>query len=379
MDLEELRLMRKKIQQEETEHFQQAEEVIAETKRVREVAANTDAIIANLEQQFEKATKLKKIDVSFLFVAVALQIVRQYAVTNFPERVDDQTAAKNTAGHTVEHSDRYGRFYDIPVERIISNPVPFDANIGANGALSGNGYMGHRVGALGHDPLLGLIFGTANIATSTLTNNHFESFHIRTNENNRDYFFQKAQTPLVLSKTKDKLLNEGVEGKKKVGVSLAKELVHLKSDLGTKNSLPLPVVPVIDGQLASDLAERGLDMCNFVTVGKQMGYAILINALVAMIHGFFYEASVDGSRKLFEMRTRRILEYSNVIASSSNLLYVGANMAVGNKDALRKLDVGGLLVTVYRIATDLKFQSELKHEFVKNEYFDMIQGKDYNF
>ena len=109
---------------------------------------------------------------------------------------------------------------------------------------------------------------------------------------------------MVLSKTKDKLLNEGVEGKKKVGVSLAKELVHLKSDLGTKNSLPLPVVSVIDGQLASDLAERGLDMCNLVTVGKQMGYAILINALVAMIHGFFYDANVDGSRKLFEMRTR---------------------------------------------------------------------------
>ena len=29
MDLEELRLMRKKIQQEETKHFQQAEEIIA--------------------------------------------------------------------------------------------------------------------------------------------------------------------------------------------------------------------------------------------------------------------------------------------------------------------------------------------------------------
>ena len=110
-----------------------------------------------------------------------------------------------------------------------------------------------------------------------------------------------------------------------------------------------------------------------------MGYSILINALVGMIHGFFYDANVDGSRKLFEMRTRRILVYSNVIASSSNLLYVGANMAVGNKDALRKLDVGGLLVTVYRIATDLKFQSELKHEFVKNEYFDMIQGNGYDF
>lgn len=42
--------------------------------------------------------------------------------------------------------------------------------------------MGHRVTAIGHDPLLGLIFGTANIATSTLTNAHFDSFHIYTQQ-----------------------------------------------------------------------------------------------------------------------------------------------------------------------------------------------------
>ena len=38
--------------------------------------------------------------------------------------------------------------------------MPFDANISANGALSGGGQMGHRVMAIGHDPILGLIFGT---------------------------------------------------------------------------------------------------------------------------------------------------------------------------------------------------------------------------
>lgn len=379
MDLEELRKKRDELQIEEDKHFQQAEQIIAETRRVREVAANTDRIIEDLEAQFEKCTQLKKVDIAFLFVALALQVIRQYVVTKFPERLDDQTEAKKTFGHGEEHSNRHGRYYDIAVEDIIANPVPFDANIGANGTLAGNGYLGHRGATLGHDPLLGLLFGTANIATSTLTNNRFESFHIRTNRNNRDFFANRAQTPIVLSKTKDKLLHQGLEGKKKVGVSVAKELIHLKSDLNTKNSLPIPVVTAIDGQLASDLARRGLDMCNVVTVGKQMGYAILINTLISMVHGFFYDESVDGTRAQFEVRTRKILSYSNLMASTSNLIYVGANMAMGNEVAIKSLDIGGLVVTVYRIASDSKFQMEMKHEFIKNEYFSMIRGSEYDF
>ena len=48
--------------------------------------------------------------------------------------------------------------------------------------------MGHRVTAIGHDPILGLIFGTANIATATLTNNRFQSYHIGTNAGKMDFF-----------------------------------------------------------------------------------------------------------------------------------------------------------------------------------------------
>ena len=70
-------------------------------------------------------------------------------------------------------------------DTIITNPVPFDTNVGANGALSGGGKMGHRVTAIGHDPLLGLIFGTAN--------------HIYTNDNNRDYFRNHARTDLMIA------------------------------------------------------------------------------------------------------------------------------------------------------------------------------------
>jgi hypothetical protein len=377
MNLEELKKRRQAIAEDEEKCFSNLDKVVAENKRVEYVAGHSREILDNIEEQFERYTGLNGVDIAFLFTATALQIGRQYLVTHFPERKDDQTAAKEVHGE--EHSSRHSRYYDISVEDIISNPVPFDANIGANGALSGGGSMGHRVTALGHDPLLGLVVGTSNIATSTLTNNRFQSYHIRTNEMGRDFFANEASTPLVFSKTANKLMNEGLEGKKKVGTSLVKEVVHLKSDINTKNSLPLPAVSVINPQLASTLAERGLDMCNVVTVGKQAAYSVLVNTMIAMIHGLFYKEAFDGSRKLYEVKTRKILSYSNLIASTSNLIFVGANMALGNESAIKQLDIGGLMVTIYRVATDSKFIHQLKREFIENEFLSQIKGTEFDF
>ena len=194
-----------------------------------------------------------------------------------------------------------------------------------------------------------------------------------------DYFKNKANTGLVLSKTKDKLLHEGIEGKTKVGASLIKEIIHLNSDISTKNSLPLPFISVIDAGLAADLASNGLDMANIVTVGKQATFSIFINTMISMLHGLFYDEGVEYNRNVYEVRTRKILSYSNFIASASNLIYVGANASLGNEDALRSLDVGGLLVTVYRIATDAKFIRKVKQEFIEQEFFAQIRGSEYDF
>lgn len=352
--------------------------IIAESRRVQGVASNSSKILDDLDKQFERCTGLTSLDVSVLFFATALQIVRQYCLTQFPQRLDDQTAAKNTFGHTEEHSNRSHKYYNPSAEEILTNPVPFDANIGAAGALAGGGSMGHRVTAIGHDPILGLVFGTANIATSTLTNNHFESFHIGTNTNNRDYFKAHADTGLMLSKTGDKLINQGAEGKTIVGVSLMKEIVHLNSDIMTKHSLPLPVISVVDPQMASTLAEHGLDMANVVNVGKQATYSTLINTLVAMFHSLFYDKSIC-DRRLYEVRTRKILSYSNLIATCSNLIYIGASSYLGNENALKNLDIGGLMVTIYRVTTDHEFIRKVKEEFIEREFLDMIRGKEYDF
>ena len=339
-----------------------------ETHRICEVVENTRGILDDLDEQFCKQTGLTKIDMEFLFVAIGIQIARQYLLTKFSQRLDDQSAAKNTLGHGDEHSNRKHRYYNPSLEEIITNPVPFDANVGANGALSGGGKMGHRVTAIGHDPILGLLFGTANIATSTLTTSSFESYHIYTNDNGRDYFKTHARTELVLSSTFDKMINCGMDGKIKVAASLMKEIIHLKSDLNTKNSLPLPIVSVINPKLASELASYGLDMANIVAVGRQASYSLMIHSMIAMIHGLFFDGIDSLDRKLYEVRTRKILSYSNFVASSSNLAVVAVT-----KD-MQLLDLGGLAITIYRLITDAKFICKVKEEFVFGKYHELIMG-----
>jgi hypothetical protein len=327
-----------------------------------------DSLNDDVYREFNQRTQLSGTDVTFLFLAIGLQCVRQYILTDFKERLSDDEAANQTKGHHEEHSNRRHRYYNPSLEEIISNPVPFDANIGSNGALKGGGKLGHRATAIGHDPIIGLIFGTANIATSTLTNSSFASFHIST-KNKRDYFKNKAKTLKVLEVTNNKLINEGLEGKKIIATSLIKEIIHLQSDIYSKNSLPLPIISSFDPKLASQLAINGFDMANFVTVGKQATYAILINSIIEMLHQLLYNPQIHGLEKLYRVRTKKILMYSNVIASFSNVLYVAFT------EDIKKLDIGGLLVTIHRVVSDEKFIRKVMNEFIDSKVSKIYEEK----
>jgi hypothetical protein len=349
-------------------------DIANESLRVADYAHNAKRTLDDLDSEFEKQTELTKIDITFLFFATALQCVRQYVLTGFPERLDDQTAANKTPGHTKERSDRYHKWYNPSLEEIATNPVPFDAMYGSPDFGLGLSGRTHREKTLGHDPILGWIFGTANIATSTLTTNDLTSYHVKTGtEIIRDKITNRAQTPYIFYYTKEKLLNNGIEGKKVIATSLVKEAVHLKSDMNTKKSLPFPVVSVFSPELAKTLVSYGIDMANIATVGKQMSYAILINTLIGMIHYLIHDFNKGESRKLYEVRTRKILSYSNYIASASNLLYVTISAAFGNETAFRKLDIGGFIVTLYRLISDSVFIQKIKEEFVFGNFRAKLQ------
>lgn len=373
-------------------------QIADEQHRVTELSRAPEVLIRDIDRQFERATKLRGVDSAFLFVASALQCVRQYVLTPAQERLGDQEAAKAIKGDAKEHSDRLHRLYHPSLEEIITNPVPFDITAGSRDVLSGYGHFGHRGATVGHDPLFGLLFGTANIATSTVTlwgkdiPIKMESYHIttglvpgRNGPSAKDVIPLSptgkpitADTGKVLHYTFDKLLHQGAEGKTIIGVSTVKEIQHLRSDVNSKQSLPLPVVSAVSPRMAGELAKRGADMATLLNTGKQLAYAMAIDALVALIHGLFYDPLEGISQSSYEIRTRKILLYSNLIASSSNVAISALGQYVGI-DSAKIIDWGGYLNTLRHLACDTRFIHEVKKDFLKNELYDRIVGSEYDF
>lgn len=351
---------------------------IHECARVEGIARDASAIYDAYSKEFSERTGLTKLDWGFLFSATALQMLRQYLLTAFPERLDDQSAAEAVEGkdrvrderEQRKEDPRKHRYYNPSIDEILIHPVPFDANVGADGALSGAGSLGHRGATPGHDPIVGLVVGTSNIATSTLTNWTFDSWHIKSGERKnggkQDVFGNHADTFKVFSMTADKLLRQGKEGRTKVAAALGKEVEHLRTDMNTKKGLPLPIVGALSPKFASTLADYGVDFANTLNVGKQATYAALINTLTAMLHGLFYNPEKDGAITLYKVRTKKILLYSNTIASLTNA------MAVWYSGNPRYLDLGGYAVNLYQLVTSADFIERVRKDFIVGKFDNLI-------
>lgn len=329
--------------------------VIPEALKAANVTHNIEAIIEESDNNFKKATSLDKKDWTFLAFCLGLQVIRQYWLTPFEERLSDQEAAKQTPGHEKESSNRIHKLYHPSLEEIISNPVPFDAMMGSNTFNANLSGKTHRY-IPGHDPILGYIVGTMNILTSTVTGFGGLSFHVKTGLDSlgrtRDCLHSRADNSKILEYTRRRIFDEGSDGMTAFVTALTKEHIHLKSDLRTTESLPLPCISSMDPNLARALSDYGLDMLNVLTVGKQAFGAIFINLVISLLHRLMMPKGAD--ERIWMAKTKKIITYSNALATSSNILYTSLT-----KD-WNKLDVGGSLVTIYNIVTSSNFITNLQ-------------------
>ena len=113
-----------------------------------------------------------------------------------------------------------------------------------------------------------------------------------------------------------------------------------------------------------------------IKAGASAGLSVLINFLIATVHNLMYDETKYTDRDVYNVKTRKIIMYSNTIASASNLVWVGANMTAGNEGAIKDLDIGGLIVTINRLLTDTKFIQKVKEEFVIGGFNKLIQGEE---
>lgn len=372
----------KKHQDDILKSIDQTLEVQKELKRVSEIGINANIILSDIDRQFEEATKLSKVDISFLFLGVALQVTRQFLQTNYltkNSRLNDQEAAGEKK---YNRENRESTLYTTTVQEIWSNPVPFDVQNGAsNFGINLGGGNGHRYATAGHDPILGWLFGTANIATRTVTlTPSLQTYHVKYGNfltksgmqslRPGDHFESKASTFLTLENSFIKPVTEPT-GKNNLLIlisALCMEAIHLKSDWNTKKSLALPFGN-LNPDLANKMNDMGVDVASLITVGKQALFAELINQLVTLIHRMLIMSIEEVDNKLLlEVRSRKIVTYSNLISSGVNLGYVGLT-----KD-MNKLDIGGFMVTLYKLISNKKFQKEVKKDFLEKEFYNLVMN-----
>ena len=342
--------------------------------------------VQRINDEFSQKTGiLNKKDMSFLMVATALQTARWLIIQEICGDLGQKADSSSRLDHNDQsikdkinksnksfqkrfeshgHRESFKKYKSW--EQIIFSSAPFDTTV--NSAEFGVNLEGryHRYKTLGHDPMLGWIFGTANFITDTCTLSDFSSYRI--SRIGTPHFSEPTDLGTIFYEVFDSVKEDPL----RLLAGLFAELVHLKSDVFTKLGLPVPVIQTFSESFAGDLYRSQYDsLCllrDVAIIGNQAAWSILINMIIGAIHGFLYDPQKDGDdKKLYEVRTRKILCISNALASAGNIAY-----AIGTED-WRKLDVGGILVSLYRLFTDVRFITRVKKQYIETEMDKVLE------
>lgn len=335
--------------------------------------------VQRINDEFSHKTGIfNKKDMSFLMVATALQTARwliiQELCGDLGQTIDGDSrldhndksikesvnkANKSFQERFKDHGHQESAKKYKSWEQIIFSSAPYDTTVGSPNFGENLEGKYHRYKTLGHDPILGWIFGTANFITDTCTLSNFNSYRI--SRKGTPHFAEQTNIGTIFYEVFDSTKEDWL----RLPAGIFAEFVHLNSDVFTKLGLPVPILETFSESLAGDLYKSQYDsLCllkDLAIVGKQAGFSILINMIIGLVHGLLYNPEKDGDRKLYEVRTRKILSISNTLASVGNIAY-----AVGTED-WRKLDVGGIMVTLYRLFTDVRFITKVKKDFIESE------------
>lgn len=375
-----------------------------EEKRVVYVLKNSDKIIEQLNVLFQERTKLSATDLHFLVLATALQLCRIYLLprmmTKFPDdqrldqndkRIKDEER-KKVFEYKEQHKDwvtkESHKGYRSWQEIAFTIKVPYDS-IRHAGEFGRNMHGGqHRVKTLGHDPILGWIFGTANILTDTITICPeymlgekslrlplIESYDVDMGSN-----FCWTNRTTNASVFTNSLESIG-EDRHRLYAALFAQGLHLESDKFTKLGLPVPFLSSLAPDKAYEIYRNGYDYLDMAydmqllkRTSKSAAQAIIINTLIGALHKFFYNPTKDHDMQLYDIRTRKIITYSNTIATSSDVIRTAMHSFLGDESAITNFDLGSFLITLKRLFSDMTFITKIKEEFVQNEWDKTINS-----
>lgn len=331
----------------------------------------------DLTEEFLERTRLQKADLGFLFFAIMLQCGRIILMNNLTElekanehggKEDKLHEFQNKVLGKFSNGDKpeTARLHASLDAIILTRGVPYDATGYFDDSLKKLKLFkgaNHRFSTMGHDPVLGLLFGTANILTNTITTN--KRLLLSTNHVIYDNQIKNPRigTPVPTSQMLSAAFSRVKDDKKSVVAAVIKQLIHIATDLYTPCGITLPGAGLVLSNANVEKLTQYVSTGDIIKASASAEMAILINTIIATIHGCSFLLEDDGSNLSSEMhqaRTKKILMYSNVIASSSNII-----ATIISKD-VKQLDIGGLGVTIYRLFADTIFIRKLEYEFINS-------------
>ena len=357
-----------------------------------------------VDGEFAKRTSIKnKTDLKFLAIAIVLEVAKGLLYPVVAEKMgygdsfnpedrldhDDKSIKDAHKKANDEYRDTHqkknpnGRWIEFLYQTV---PYDIQAGTGKMPDINLHGGKYHRLYTLGHDPILGWIFGTANIMTDVITvapgavvQGKSKLEELIKVAGIRSYKVQRKPKMMVLPDRipavemfKDSY-DVAREHPMNLPAAVFAEGQHLKSDVNTKMGLPIPVLETFSPEFASKLYANNYDALCFARdmkiVGKSATISLLMDMLIGLVHGLYYNPRKDGSRDLYEVRTRKILLIANTIGTSSNLIFAYCTKNV------KAVDIGGLLVTLSHLFTDTRFLLNIKKEFVENKIYEKIESE----
>lgn len=233
--------------------------------------------IRQLNEEFKAVHRLDFFDISLSALAGLISATVDILLVGVPTKTSNGLNSGPLANYVRDYFDK--KFPEEEMQKLANSKVskvPYDAQDNRHTTIRVEGLASyyHRLLQLGHDPLLGFIFGVADILTGRMTT------------------IDKAGN--IVSQVME---NYGDRKEYDIFAALAKQVMHFKSDVTTSMGLPVPLMSLFNflqfgsiGEEEQTIAEivqgmyyEGYDFIHFCTMSipamlveviVRLGYAI---------------------------------------------------------------------------------------------------------
>ena len=241
-----------------------------------ELQQNKEAVRL-MNEEFNQIHHLDKVDVAIGALAGMVGAAVDILMVGIPEKTPEGLKAGPLSNYIRDYFDR--KFPEEEMQKLANSKeskVPFDAQDNRHTTIRVEGLSAyyHRLLQLGHDPVLGFVFGVADILTGRMTT--------------------IDKTGKVVSQVME---NYADRKETEIFRALAKQIAHFKSDVTTSMGLPAPFMSMFNllqfgniGEYDQTIAEivqgmyyEGYDFIHFCSMSIP---TMLVEVIVRMGYAF---------------------------------------------------------------------------------------------